>query len=83
MGVYASIDIDLQELVATIATVGAEYDLADPDSVDGMDGRGILLARLTALGWLTPTECDAARDSFNKGDGKRLLSLIGGRSVGS
>jgi len=56
MGAYANIDIDLQDLVATIDTVREEYDLSNPDSFDGLDGRGILLSRLTALGWITPTE---------------------------
>jgi len=83
MGVCKDIDIDLQELVATVYTVATEHDIFNADSEDGFDGRGILLARLTALGWLTPTECQAARDSFNRGDGKRLLSLIGGQPVGS
>jgi hypothetical protein len=59
MGAMANIDIDVQDLVATVATVQAEYDLNDPDATDGLDGRGILLSRLTALGWITPTEANA------------------------
>jgi len=81
MSKMSQIDIDLQELIATIDTVSAEYDLTDPDSDDGLDGRAILLSRLLSLGWLTPTEREAARESFDMGDGKRLLSLIGGQSV--
>jgi len=76
MGAYASIDIDLQDLLATIATVGEQYPISNPDSIDGLDGRAVLLSRLTDLGWLTPTEVTAARDAFSKGDGQRLLGLI-------
>jgi len=83
MGAFAAIDIDLQDALATIQTVANEYDIFNPDSDDAMDGRAVLYSRLVALGWLSPTECQAARDSFNQGDGKRLLSLIGGQSVGS
>jgi len=78
MGAFAAIDIDLQDLLATILTVEDEYDIFNPDSDDALDGRAILFSRLTDLGWLTPTEREAARESFNQGDGKRLLSLIGG-----
>lgn len=56
MSMYSNIDIDLQELVATIDTVRAEHDLSNPDSFDGLDGRAVLLSRLTDLGWVTPTE---------------------------
>lgn len=64
MGSYANIDIDLQDLIATIDTVREEYDLSNPDSFDGLDGRGILLSRLTSLGWITPTEADVLRKSI-------------------
>lgn len=83
MGAYASIDVDLQDLLATIATVGTEYDLHDADSEDGLEGRAILFSRLTALGWLTPTERQAALRHFNKGDGKQLLAAIGGLGNGN
>jgi hypothetical protein len=83
MGVYSNIDIDLQELVATIDTVGAEYNLANPDSDDALDGRAILHSRLVELGWLTPTERDACRRSFDTGDGQSLLVLLGGASIGN
>lgn len=56
MGAYSNIDIDLQELVATIDTVRAEHDLSNPDSSDGLEGRAILFSRLDSLGWVTPTE---------------------------
>jgi hypothetical protein len=77
---YSNIDIDLQDLIATIHTVAMDHDIMDLDTEDGLDARAILLSRLTDLGWLTPTERQAARDSFNEGDGKRLLSLIGGQA---
>lgn len=80
MSKMAAIDIDLQDLLATIATVEEEYDIYDGDGEDGLDGRAVLLSRLVDLGWLTPTEREAARESFNQGDGKRLLALIGGQS---
>lgn len=80
MGAYAAIDIDLQELIATVQTVGSEYNLADPDSDSGMEGRAVLLSRLTDLGWLTPTERDIALRHFSKGDGKPLLAILGGQS---
>ncbi|MBT2587917.1 hypothetical protein [Arthrobacter sp. ISL-95] len=60
MSIYKDIDIDLQDLVATIDTVREEYDLSNPDSFDGLDGRGILLSRLASLGWVTPTEARQA-----------------------
>jgi hypothetical protein len=81
MGVYSSIDIDLQELLATVATVAEQYPINNPDSLDGLDGRAVLLSRLDSLGWLTPTVVEASREAFAKGDGQRLLSLIGGASV--
>lgn len=81
MGAYAEIDIDLQELLATILTVGTEFDLDNPDSESGLDGRAVLLSRLTDLGWLTPTERRAALGHFNKGDGKPLLAILGGQTV--
>ena len=81
MGAYARIDVDLQELIATVETVGAEYDLANPDSDSGMEGRAILHSRLIDLGWLTPTERDACRRSFDTGDGQSLLILLGGATV--
>jgi len=83
MSAYKDIDIDLQELIATVATVSAEHDLANPDSEDGMDGRAVLHSRLIALGWLTPTERDACRRSFDTGDGQSLLVLLGGASIGN
>jgi hypothetical protein len=81
MGAYSNIDIDLQDMLATIETVADEHDIFNPDSDDALDGRAILFSRLTDLGWMSPTERQAARDSFNTGDGKRLLGLIGGQSV--
>ena len=81
MSAYSRIDVDLQELVATIATVSDEYDISNPDSMDGLDGRAVLLSRLMDLGWMTPTHTEAARDSFAKGDGQRLLGLLGGERV--
>lgn len=78
MGVYASIDIDLQELLATVATVQAEYDIFNGESEDGLDGRAILLHRLTELGWITPTHRAGMRQAFDKADGKALLQLLGG-----
>lgn len=83
MGVYSSIDIDLQDLLATIATVAEQYPINDPESMDGLDGRAVLLSRLDSLGWLTPTVVDASREAFAKGDGQRLLSLLGGAPVGN
>jgi hypothetical protein len=84
MGAYASIDVDLQDLVATIFTLHEDgHDLANSDSEAGLDGRAVLLSRLTALGWLTPTERTAAVGHFNKGDGKQLLAILGGQTVGS
>ena len=60
MSVYKDIDVDLQELVAVVDTMRADgYTLTELDSVNGMDARGILLSRLTALGWVTPTEATA------------------------
>jgi len=56
MGAFSNIDIDLQELVATMETVGADYDLNNPDSASGAEGRAILFSRLDSLGWVTPTE---------------------------
>jgi len=56
MGAYSNIDVDLQDLVATVDTVREEYDLSNPDSFDGLDGRGILLSRLSSIGWISPTE---------------------------
>lgn len=81
MGAFSAIDIDLQDLLATVATVNDEYDIFDADSDDALDGRAILFSRLTDLGWLTPTERQAARESFDQGDGKRLLGLIGGSNA--
>lgn len=82
MGMYSNIDIDLQELVATIETLRADgYNLGEMDSDAGLDARGVLLSRLTALGWLTPTEREVAQTAFNAGDGKRLLSLISGPPI--
>lgn len=81
MGHYAAIDIDLQELLATVLTVGTEFDLDNPDTESGLDGRAVLLSRLTDLGWLTPTERRAAVHQFNKGDGKALLQTIGGLTI--
>ena len=80
MGKMSDIDIEIQEMIATVYTVATEHDIFNPDSDDALDGRAILLSRLLSLGWLTPTEREAARESFNMGDGKRLLSLIGGQS---
>lgn len=75
----AAIDIDLQDLIATVETMRDEgYDLANPDSEAGLDGRAVLMSRLSDLGWLTPTERIALRESYQTGDGMRLLSLIGG-----
>ena len=83
MSAYKDIDIDLQELIATVETVGAEYDLANPDSDSGMEGRAILHSRLIDLGWLTPTERIACRRSFDTGDGQSMLVLLGGASIGN
>lgn len=81
MSVYKDFDIDLQEMLATVLTVASGYDLDNPDSESGMEGRAVLLSRLLDLGWLTPTERRAALRHFNKGDGKPLLSLLGGLTV--
>lgn len=82
MGAMARIDIDLQELLAVIDTMQADgYTLTELDSLDDLDARAILLSRLTGLGWITPTERQAARDSFDKGDGRRLLAILGGQQV--
>lgn len=82
MGAMANIDIDLQELLAVIDTMQADgYTLTELDSLDDLDARAILLSRLTGLGWITPTERQAARDSFDKGDGQRLLAILGGQQV--
>ena len=60
MSVYKDIDIDLQELVAVIDTMRSDgHILTELDSERGMDARGVLLSRLTALGWVTPTEATA------------------------
>ena len=83
MGHYAAIDIDLQELLATILTVGTEFDLDNPDSESGMEGRAVLFSRLTDLGWITPTERRTALHHFNTGDGKPLLAILGGLTVGN
>lgn len=81
MGAMANIDIDLQDLIATVATVQAEYDIFNPDSDDALDGRAILFSRLASLGWISPTERQAGLDAFNRGDGKPLLAILGGRQV--
>lgn len=82
MGVYKDIDLDLQELVATIDTMREDgYILSNPDTEDGMDGRAVLLARLVALGWITPTERGAAVRHFSRGDGKSLLAILGGQTI--
>lgn len=78
MGKMAEIDIDLQDMLATVQTVSDEYDIFNPDSEDALEGRAILLSRLVDLGWLTPTERSVALSHFNRGDGKPLLSLLGG-----
>lgn len=65
----AAIDIELQELVAVVETVAAEYDVSNPDTMDGLDGRSILLTRLSDLGWISPTEAEA-----------RLRNSMAGRS---
>lgn len=83
MSAMAAIDIDLQDLIATVYTVATEHDIFNPDNEEGLDGRAILLSRLLDLGWLSPTERDAARNSFAKGDGQRLLNLLGGPSLPS
>ena len=83
MGAYAAIDIDLQELLATVLTVGSEYDLDNPDTESGQEGRAVLYHRLVELGWLSPTERRIALDHFNRGDGKPLLHMLGGLTVGS
>lgn len=81
MGAMANIDIDLQDALATIQTVASEYEIFNPDSDDALDGRAILFSRLAALGWIAPTERQAARDHFNRGDGKSLLAILGGQPV--
>jgi hypothetical protein len=81
MGKMSEIDIDLQDLLATVQTVADEYDIFNPDSDDALDGRAILFSRLVDLGWLTPTERQVALDQFNRGDGKPLLQLLGGLKV--
>jgi hypothetical protein len=81
MGKMSEIDIDLQDLIATVATVSAEYDIFNPDSDDALDGRAILFSRLTSLGWISPTERQAGLDAFNRGDGKPLLAILGGLQV--
>ena len=83
MGAYSDIDIELQELLATVLTVGTEYDLDNPDTESGQEGRAVLFSRLTDLGWLTPTERRIALDHFNRGDGKPLLHMLGGLAVGN
>ncbi len=61
MSVYKDMDIDLQELVAVIDTMRSDgYTLTELDSENGLDARGVLLSRLAALGWVTPTEATAA-----------------------
>lgn len=59
MSMMSSVDIDLQELLATVATVGSDYDLFNPDSDDALDGRAILFSRLCDLGWISPTEANS------------------------
>ncbi|MDR6794848.1 phage portal protein BeeE [Pseudarthrobacter oxydans] len=81
MGKMSEIDIDLQDLLATIETVNADYDIFNPDSHDALEGRAILYSRMVSLGWLSPTERSVALDHFNRGDGKPLLSLLGGLQV--
>ena len=83
MGIYKDIDIDLQDMLATVATVSDEYDIFSSDSTSALDGRAVLHSRLIALGWLTPTERDACRRSFDTGDGQSLLVLLGGASIGN
>ena len=83
MGVYSDIDIDLQDMLATVATVVEEYDIFVTDSDDALDGRAILHSRLVDLGWLTPTERSASRRAFDRGDGQALLALLGGAPVGN
>jgi len=84
MGAYAEIDIDLQDLVATIETMRGEgLNLEDAESEAGLEARAILHSRLVDLGWLTPTERSASRRAFDRGDGQSLLALLGGASVGN
>lgn len=82
MGAFANIDIELQELIATVQTVGGEHDLANPDSDGGMDGRAVLYYRLVELGWLSPTEKRLASESYYAADSERLLGFIGSRETG-
>jgi hypothetical protein len=81
MGMMSEIDIDLQDALATIQTVSADYDIFNPDSESALEGRAILLNRLTNLGWVTPTERAVALQHFKKGDGKPLLAILGGLQV--
>ena len=81
MGAFSEIDIDLQDMLATIQTVADEYDIFNPDSDDAMDGRAILFSRLTSLGWITPTERGAAVRHFSRGDGQSLLAILGGQTI--
>lgn len=74
----SDVDIDLQDLLATIITVSDQYEIFNPDHEDALEGRAILYSRMVSLGWLSPTERSVALDHFNRGDGKPLLSLLGG-----
>jgi hypothetical protein len=77
MGAYANIDIDVQDLLATILTVGSEYDLDNPDSESGLDGRAILYHRIVELGWTSPTEQRAMRGRHGILDQRDRLDILG------